>query len=150
MEDRQPSEQKVGLPHLHRSLDDPSAEDPHRLITPPEDFQDRVVIVEPPVQFRPTSGRERPKTDLFLTSAELMTADTLAPDQRVFNQELERLRTNSVLLRFPLDGMGQRIVQYRSSRSIIGPSSESSSSIRYNVAPFPQVILSGCIALDYS
>ena len=110
-----------GLPHLHRSLDDPTAQDPHRIITPPEDFQDRQPgLIEPPVQFRPmpTSGRERPKA--LSGPDELAAVADVAPDERAFNLELERLRTNSVLLRFPLDGcVGHRVVQYRSSRSVV-------------------------------
>lgn len=101
------------------------------LITPPDDFRDESAILEPPVMFqqgheapRLRSGQlraERPKTDLFWTagagswkrSAPVPAADV----DRAFRDELERLKSHSLLLRFPADGAAR--VHYRSSRSVV-------------------------------
>lgn len=116
---------------LHKSLDDPTAQDPHRIITPPEDFQDPpvdsqqppTILLEPPVMFRPSTsstGRERPKTDIFWTSTDEHASSRALPEEKMsFNEELERLKCHSLFLRFPRDGSGRRVVQYRSSRSVV-------------------------------
>ncbi len=100
----------------HKSLDDPLAQDPHRIITPPEDFQDdpssgtttSSSLIDPPVMFRPW-------TIMAPTSSIGSSEEDVAVETLLFNDELQRLKSHSLFLQFPLDGSGQRSVHYRSS-----------------------------------
>ena len=104
----------------HKSLDDPLAQDPHRIITPPEDFQDdpssgpATTLIDPPVMFRPWTimapASSKTSTSTINGSSEEDVIETL-----LFNEELQRLKSHSLFLQFPLDGSGQRSVHYRSS-----------------------------------
>ena len=104
------------------------------------------VILEPPAMFRPSAVPvrtriQRPKTDLFWTSEDSKwifppwpatagvqchhdidsshRSSLSGTTQETFNQELERLKSHSLFLRFPLGGPGGSHVQYRSSRSVV-------------------------------
>lgn len=102
----------------HKSLDDPLAQDPHRIITPPEDFQDdptgttTTSLIDPPVMFRPWTIMA-PSTET--TSSSIGSSEEDVAETLLFNEELKRLKSHSLFLQFPLDGSGQRSVHYRSS-----------------------------------
>lgn len=78
-------------------------------------------ILEPPAMFRPPAIRHRPRTELYWTAERPAWTPLLpAPNEstsQVFNEELERLKSHSLFLRFPLDGAAR--VHYRSSRSVV-------------------------------
>lgn len=84
-------------------------------------------ILEPPAMFRPapnllaTSSRlTRPRTELFWSTEHSTWNQPPASNEsasQVFSQELERLKSHSLFLRFPLDGAAR--VHYRSSRSVV-------------------------------
>ena len=85
-------------------------------------------ILEPPAMFRPlpatiaTSRLVRPRTELFWTTDHPAWPPSLLPVEnestsQVFNEELERLKSHSLFLRFPLDGAAR--VHYRSSKSVV-------------------------------
>lgn len=82
-------------------------------------------ILEPPAMFRPPSsvaGRLRPRTELFWSTEHTGWPTTNeATASQLFSQELERLKSHSLFLRFPLDGAAR--VHYRSSKSIVVQSS---------------------------
>jgi hypothetical protein len=78
-------------------------------------------ILEPPAMFRPPALRLRPRTELYWT-ADRPAWPPLLPalnesTSQVFNEELERLKSHSLFLRFPLDGTAR--VHYRSSKSVV-------------------------------
>ena len=84
------------------------------------------MILEPPAMFCPASTRLRPKTELFWSSERPAPAAPLllpAKTSQVFSQELERLKSHSLFLRFPLDGAAR--VHYRSSSVVVQSSSVS-------------------------
>lgn len=116
------------------------------VITPPKDFQDHLVdsckmismnimmneavsgetILEPPAMFRPS----RPRTELWTTEQQHPIWPHLLPaavdsntssSRSHFDEELERLKSHSLFLRFPLDGAAR--VHYRSSKSVVVQSS---------------------------
>ena len=86
-------------------------------------------ILEPPAMFRPlpatiatTSRLVRPRTELFPSTTDHPAWPPLLPvgnesASQVFNAELERLKSHSLFLRFPLDGAAR--VHYRSSSSVV-------------------------------
>lgn len=82
-------------------------------------------ILEPPAMFRPPAIRLRPKTELFWTTERPVWPPLLPAlnesTSQVFNEELERLKSHSLFLRFPLDGAAR--VHYRSSKSVVVQSS---------------------------
>lgn len=85
-------------------------------------------ILEPPAMFRPPStssvaSRLRPRTELFWSTEHTGWPTTNeATASQLFSQELERLKSHSLFLRFPLDGAHAR-VHYRSSKSVVVQSS---------------------------
>ncbi len=121
-------------------------EEESTVITPPKDFQDHLAdsckitsssiseslsvvvsggvetILEPPAMFRPATSLLRPRTELFWTRDHPAWPLSLLPavnetTSQVFNDELERLKSHSLFLRFPLDGAAR--VHYRSSKSVV-------------------------------
>ncbi|KAI9564736.1 hypothetical protein GHT06_008477 [Daphnia sinensis] len=82
-------------------------------------------ILEPPAMFRPPAIRLRPKTELFWPTERPVWPPLLPAlnesTSQVFNEELERLKSHSLFLRFPLDGAAR--VHYRSSKSVVVQSS---------------------------
>lgn len=118
------------------------------VITPPQDFRDDSAtsragdddadetILDPPVMFQyqaavlRSSGQqraERPKTDLFWTvdpgswaKQSNGPSGVTAVVDAAFRKELERLKSHSLLLRFPADGAAR--VHYRSSKSVVAGS----------------------------
>lgn len=111
------------------------------VITPPQDFrdddssttspEDEQTILEPPVMFQQPDQQpallrsvslgqraERPKTDLFWTARPGSWKKSVPQDvNEAFREELERLKSHSLLLRFPADGAAR--VHYRSSKSVV-------------------------------
>ena len=135
--------QKMRQHQRQQSVDTASMADP--IITPPGDFQDQTAnedqdcypsgdgnkpdLLDPPAMFK-----SRPRTELFWSSGggggggddrcvfppwPVVAIDESA--SQAFHQELERLKSHSLLLRFPADGTAR--VHYRSSKSVVEYSS---------------------------